>query len=232
MAIGANASRKAPHRAAHGAAMPPPLASLLPTEAAHRAAHGAAMPPPLSSLLPTKLPTARLGYGSQESRRPFGVVRFWAFGAFFAPVRRVGHFVCLASVVRAGCVCFPSFFFGAPFSPNKKKDQKQITASALGGLSVCRLCCSCLSFCIASHQSKDKKLFCFGRLAFCFALPRLPPTKEKDKKLFCFARLAFCFFFASLGGGYIHIYIYTEQMRLYLKRPLGAARKTPRKPKT
>ena len=131
-------------------------------------------------------------------------------------------------------------FFSGPLFPRIKKKTKSRSLPALSGVClfvvcaavVCRLCCSCLSFCIASHQSKDKKLFCFGRLAFCFALPRLPPTKEKDKKLFCFGRLAFCFFFASLGGGYIHIYIYTEQMRLYLKRPLGAARKTPRKPKT
>ena len=152
MAIGANASRKAPHRAAHGAAMPPPL----------------------SSLLPTKLPTARLGYGSQESRRPFGVVRFWAFGAFFAPVRRVGRFVGLASVVRAGCVCFPSFFFGAPFSPNKKKDQKQITASAHGGLSVCRLCCSCLSFVL--------QLFVVCAAVVCHSAS--PRTKAKTKSFF------------------------------------------------
>ena len=113
------------------------------------------------------------------------------------------------------------FFFSGPLFPKQKKKRRAELCQGLRG-SVCLSSVCLAGVCLhrLAQKQKTKSLFVFGGWLFAFASPRLPRTREKDKKPFCFWRLAFCFFSASRGGvgGVTHTYIY-----IYLKRPSVAS---------
>ena len=136
-------------------------------------------------------------------------------------MRLEGHSVCRLFLSRAGRLCLWLFFLGAPFSPNKKKSQKQNSASAHGGLSVCRLFVLRGSVCIASHRSKRQKAFLFLAAGFLLLL-RLAclPQEKKTKSLFVFGGWLFAFSLPPAGvlRVFTHTYIY-----IYLKRPSVAS---------